>query len=103
MLTTIDIDIAVELALGISVGPDPDETDYPHAFEFVHDEIDGKRRWDIDHTIVFKYDRGLYGFNYAEPATEYQEGSFEERFEANPVPVFPMYAEDVTTTIYKRL
>lgn len=99
MLTNIDQDIAFELAVGYSVDADPDETDYPLGFKFVNDEVVDRGRWEIYHFIVFEYDGALYGFNYNEPATEHQEG--QDRFEGDPVPVFPVTAHEVTTIEYR--
>lgn len=101
MLQTLDVDIASELALGISEEILPDEPGFPGTYKFLNDDIVDRGRWSIYHFIVFEYDGDLYGFNYSEPATEYQETSLEERFEASPVPLYQVEAHQITTTEYR--
>lgn len=107
MITHIqELEIASELAWGISVDCDPEDAD-KGSFEFVHDEHEDRGRWEIYHTIVFRHhldgESNLYAFSYNEPATEYQEGTIEERFEAVPVPVYPVAAKKVITMAYERV
>lgn len=58
-----------------------------------------KHRWYTKQLIVFKRDGALLGFYYLEPASELQED--QNRFEADPVPVFSVTRREVTTTVYE--
>ena len=58
-----------------------------------------QHRWYTKRLVVFDHGDGLKGFYYLEPATELQED--QERFDADPVPVFPVVAKEVTTTVYE--
>jgi len=60
-----------------------------------------KHRWYTRYLVVFQHETGLRGFYYDEPATEEQEG--QEVFEADPVPTFPVKAEQLTITRYSRV
>ena len=72
------------------------------------DIIDGKpvavqdvsqHRWYTKQLVVYTtLDGRLMGFYYLRPATEEQEGM--DNFEAEPVPIFPVVARQVTTTTY---
>lgn len=99
MLQNIPVDAASELAFGSDTWLDEDAPGEPDLI-FIEDETVGKRRWEIDHWIVFRHGEQFYGFDYAEPATEYQETSIEDRFTEDPVPVTPLRAEPVTVTTY---
>lgn len=101
MLTHISTDDAFELGCGLDVPPEPGEYG-GLPLEFVHDENEGKGRWEIYHTIVFRHGGGLYGFAYNEPATESQEGQ-DGIYEDDPVPVFPMASKQVMTTVYTKV
>lgn len=94
MLESISVEDAYELACGY----------WLDRYDPVHDEIIDHSRWEVHHRIVFRdrKDSALYGFDYAAPATEYQESSIEERFDGDPVPVFPIVAKTVTATVYER-
>lgn len=102
MLTSIDLDSASELSFGCSVDLDENGDLMEIPYEFVSDEIVDRGRWEIYHLIVFRHGDDLYGFDYNEPATEYQEGSMDERFGGDPVPVFPMKGRVITTTVYEK-
>jgi hypothetical protein len=90
VLKSIDTESAGELAMGYGL----DE------LEFVAMQTGKKHRWYTDMLVVFKVkgEDDLYGFDYFDPATEMQEG--DERFVADPVPVFPVAAQEVTRTEY---
>lgn len=60
-------------------------------------------RWYTRQPIVFRAPTGnreLFGFYYLKPATEEQED--QDRFEADPVPVFRVVGRDVVTTVYEK-
>lgn len=59
-----------------------------------------QHRWYTKRLVVFKREDELLGFYYLDPATEEQEG--QDRFEADPVPVFPVTASEVVTTVYEK-
>ena len=99
LLKTISVDAASELAFGSNGWTDEDG---PEDLFFVEDEIVDTGRWSIYHFIVFKNEDQFYGFDYEEPATEYQDIGIEERFDANPVPVYPLVAREVVKTVYDR-
>jgi hypothetical protein len=67
--------------------------------EKVAQQVVSKHRWYTKHLIVFQRDGMRMGFYYLEPASELQED--QDRFEADPVPVFPVTAREVTTTVYE--
>lgn len=103
MLETIPLDAASELSFGSSTWLDDEAPEgNPVDLIFLEDQIIDTGRWSIYHFIVFRYGAEFYGFSYDEPATEYQETTLEDRFEANPVPIFPLVAEEVMTTAYRR-
>jgi hypothetical protein len=57
-------------------------------------------RWYTKQLVVFTGERGgLYGFYYLKPASEIQED--QDRFESDPVKVFPVEAEEVTVTKWR--
>lgn len=58
-----------------------------------------QHRWHTTMLVVFEHEDQLMGFYFYEPATEMQEGGDE--FEAIPVPIFPVIAREVVTTIYE--
>lgn len=68
--------------------------------EHVADQFVSEHRWYNKRLFVFEREGDLYGFYYLDPATEEQEG--QDRFEADPVPVFPVVAREVTTVVYGR-
>lgn len=68
-------------------------------FDHVASQEVARHRWYTRRLIVFRRDEALFGFYYLEPATEEQEGG--DAFEADPVPVFPVVAREVTTTVYE--
>lgn len=47
--------------------------DHGDNIEVISDEIDGTRRWSIDHTMVFRIDDRYYETNYSCGATECQD------------------------------
>ena len=57
-----------------------------------------EHRWYTKQLVVFELDGRLMGFYYLDPATEMQED--QDRFEAEPVPIFPVAGREVTTTVY---
>lgn len=79
-----------------------DDTRYGDSeeFELITIEDIEKRRWYMAQFVVYKDEEGkLWGFNYDEPLTEYQEGG--DTYEAIPVPVYPVVAKEVKQTIYE--
>lgn len=58
-----------------------------------------KHRWYTKQLVVFEQDGEPLGFYYLEPASELQED--QDRFEADPVPVFPVAPKTVSTTVYE--
>lgn len=58
-----------------------------------------EHRWYTKQLVVFEYQGVEVGFYYLKPATELQEG--QERFESDPVKVFPVTAREVTSTVYE--
>lgn len=58
-----------------------------------------KHRWYTKQLVVFSDDEHLSGFYYLDPASEEQED--QDRFEASPVPIFPVESYDVVTTVYR--
>jgi hypothetical protein len=87
-IKSIDTETAQELAWGESLGE----------VEYVASQQDSKHRWYTRMLIVFRMEGDLYGFYYDEPATEEQDG--QDVFEGDPVPVFPVAAQEVTRTEY---
>lgn len=62
-------------------------------------ETISEHRWYDRQLIVFRDGDGpLRGFYYMKPATEEQEG--QDRFESDPVKVYPVVAEVVSQTVY---
>jgi hypothetical protein len=58
-----------------------------------------KHRWYTRQLVVFERGGDLRGFYYLEPATEEQEG--QDRFEGDPVPVFPVSVREVVVKTYE--
>lgn len=58
-----------------------------------------RHRWYTKQLVVFERDGRLWGFHYLDPATELQEG--QDKFESDPVPLFPVVAKQVVTTRYE--
>lgn len=58
-------------------------------------------RWYTKQLVVFTHPKGLMGFYYLEPASEIQED--QDRFEDDPVPIFPVVGRAITTTVYEEL
>jgi len=51
---------------------------YEEEGEIVSDEIDGHRRWSVDHTLIFRLDDKVWRAGYSRGATESQdEGPWE--------------------------
>jgi hypothetical protein len=76
MLTQIHEDEAFELSCGLST----------EDFKFVKSEFLDKSRWSSYFMVVFETEDGdLYGFDYEDAATEYQEVEREEFTEVYPV------------------
>jgi hypothetical protein len=86
---TLDVDTAQEIAWGESFDD----------YEFVATQEIAQHRWYTARLIVFKQGGHLFGFHYLDPATEMQDG--QDRFESDPVPIFPVDGEVITTTVYK--
>lgn len=57
-----------------------------------------KHRWYNEQLVVFEKDGKLMGFYYFDPASELQKD--QERFEDDPVPIFPVVGQETITTIY---
>jgi hypothetical protein len=75
-----------------------DAEDYVYGGHVAIQEV-SQHRWYTKRLVVIDTVAGLAGFYYFEPATEDQEG--QDLFEADPVPVFPVVAREITTTIYE--
>lgn len=59
-----------------------------------------EHRWYTKQLVVFEdADGALMGFYWLKPKTEMQEGMDE--YEADPVPIYPVTAKEVTTTVYE--
>ena len=59
-----------------------------------------EHRWYTKQLVVYADgDMGVRGFYYLKPASEIQED--QDRFEADPVPIFPVVGRTVTTTVYE--
>lgn len=58
-----------------------------------------RHRWYTKQLVVFRRDGQLMGFWYLKPASELQEDQY--RYVDDPVPVFPVVGEEVTTTVYR--
>lgn len=64
-------------------------------------QIVSKHRWYTKQLVVFEPLPGVkVGFYYLDPASETQED--QDRFEADPVPIFPVIGRQVTTTVYEK-
>lgn len=65
-------------------------------------QLVSEHRWYTKELIVFRAPTGdhLLGFYYLKPASELQED--QERFESDPVQVFPVYARNVMTAVYEK-
>ena len=83
-MSTIDVDTA---------------EDYVYDGHVAIQEV-SRHRWYTRRLVVFEDGATLKGFYYLDPASEEQEG--QDRFEADPVPVFPVDAKTVTTIVYER-
>ena len=61
-----------------------------------------EHRWYNKQLIVFQEqeDASLWGFYYLDPKSELQED--QDRFESDPVRIFPVVAKEVTTTVYEK-
>lgn len=91
-MQTIDEEIASELAWGETL----DDEGYSYkAKQHVEDH-----RWFTSYLIVFEHNGETYGFYYNEPASELQED--QERFDADPVPVFPVTGREIVQTVYEK-
>lgn len=84
MITELSADDALDIAL----------------FAHVAVQEVSQHRWYQKQLIVFERDGQLFGFHYDEPASEMQED--QDRFESDPVPVFPVVGREVVTTVYER-
>lgn len=62
-------------------------------------QVVSKHRWYTKVLVVFERDGGLWGLHYLDPASELQED--QDRFTDVPVPIFPVRAREVTTTVYE--
>lgn len=67
--------------------------------EYVAIQDVSEHRWYTRQLVVFERDGALFGFYYMEPASELQED--QDRFETDPVRVFPVSGREVTTTVYE--
>lgn len=65
---------------------------------YIASQLVSKHRWYTKQLIVFDHEYGEAGFYYLEPATEEQEG--QDRFEADPVPVFAVTSKIVREIVY---
>lgn len=59
-----------------------------------------EHRWYTTQLVVFERDGATLGFHYLKPASELQED--QDRFESDPVEVFPVVGCLVTRTVYER-
>lgn len=101
MLEVIDLEAARALTFGASLTADENQG---VPLEFVSDELIYTSRWSVLHMIVIRHLGDLYGFNYDEPATEYQESGPEDYYELDSdgmVKVFKVI--EVPTVTYMRV
>jgi hypothetical protein len=82
-MTTITVDEAEDIAWGEHVAVQPVS----------------EHRWYDKQLVVFERDGALMGLHYLKPKTEMQEG--QDRFEGDPVPIFPVKAREVVATVYE--
>lgn len=59
-----------------------------------------EHRWYTRKLVVYEDEAGPAGFYYLDPASELQED--QERFESDPVEVFPVVGKEVVTTVYEK-
>jgi len=60
-----------------------------------------EHRWYRRQLVIIKDEsQALLGFYYLRPATEVQDD--QDRFESDPVQVFPVVAKEVVRTVYER-
>jgi hypothetical protein len=60
-----------------------------------------RHRWYTRRLVVYNSPSGyLRGFVYLDPASELQED--QDRFEADPVPTFPVHSATMTKIVYVR-
>jgi hypothetical protein len=84
MMISIDQELAEEIVLGYE--------------GYVATQDVSEHRWYTKQMIVYEKDGQLLGFYYLNPSSELQED--QERFESDPVRVFPVEGKPVTTTMY---
>jgi hypothetical protein len=58
-----------------------------------------EHRWYNKCLVVFTREDELLGFHYLAPASELQED--QDRYESDPVQLFPVTAREVITTVYE--
>lgn len=58
-----------------------------------------EHRWYTKQLVVFDRHGDTMGFHYLKPASELQED--QDCYEADPVPIFPVIAREVTSTVYE--
>lgn len=87
MIDSLPTDEAEEIALGYD--------------GYVASQEVSQHRWYTERLIVFKRDHELFGFYYFDPATEMQED--QDRFDSDPVRVFPVVAREQTILVYEEL
>lgn len=84
-IATIDQELAEEIVFGYK--------------GYVDTEDVSDHRWYTKQLVVYKIDDQLLGFYYLKPKSELQED--QDRFESDPVPVFPVVAREIKTTMYE--
>lgn len=63
-------------------------------------DIDKHRWYNLQMVVIEDDDGNLWGFDYMDPATEYQEG--QDRFYEDPVPLYRVQPKTITVTTYER-
>lgn len=77
-----------------------DEADEIVWNEAIANQIVSEHRWYTKKLIVYKDGESLRGFYYLDPSTEDQEG--QERYDTDPVEVFPVTGHEKTIIVYER-
>lgn len=73
--------------------------EYTYPGEHIVMQEVSKHRWYTKQLVVIDLDGTPMGFYYLDPASELQED--QDRFETDPVQLFPVTAKEVTTTVYE--
>lgn len=85
-------------------GAEPTEID---GWRFVAIQEGDSGRWTQHHTMILRHANGLFGLDYEVGLTENQDSEYpwREGYSPNsgkPMPIYPVYPEEVTVTVYHR-